>query len=169
MRTLPATTKLYLHVATLRRRVLFQHMGRRLAAGALAIVVLLVGLGLLNVALFLALRAPLGDLGAVLVVAGLHAAGGGLLLWFATREPHTKELDTLAAAEADALEAMSSEAEGVLQLVRSIESRLDQLGSTVSYGATAVTGLADLIAQARKEPPKPAEPQPTDGGPSGQT
>ncbi|MEZ5924225.1 MAG: hypothetical protein R3D57_07550 [Hyphomicrobiaceae bacterium] len=154
MRTLPTTAKLYLRVAGLRRRLMLRYAAQRLALGVLAAIVLLVGLGLLNVALYLWLREPLGDIGAVLIVAGLHLVGGGLLAVLALRGPSSRELSALEEAEAAALDAVTTEIEGVAEKLNRFESRLESIGSHLALVPSALSTLSTML---RKSPTEDRE------------
>ena len=150
MRNLPTTAKLYLKVASLRRRLLIRYAAQRLALGVLAAIVLLVGLGLLNVALFLWLRDAYGDLGAVLIVAGLHAIAGAILAVLALRGPSSRELGALEEAEAAALDAMTAEVEGITEKLNTFEARLETIGGHLALVPAAISTLSGLLSR-----PKP--------------
>lgn len=148
MRSLPTTAKLYLRVAGLRRRLMLRYAAQRLAFGMLAAIVLLVGLGLLNVALFLWLRESTGDLVAVLIVAALHAIGGGLLAFLALRGPNSRELQALEEAETAALDAVSSEVEAITEKLNAFEGRLETIGSHLALVPTAISAISGFIGKA---------------------
>ena len=148
MRTLPTTAKLYLKVAGLRRRLMLRYAAQRLALGVLAAIVLLVGLGLLNVALFLWLRESMSDLGAVLIVAALHGIGGGILAVLALRGPSSRELAALEEAEAAAFDAVSAEIEGISQKLSAFEARLEGIASHLALVPTALSAVSGLIGRA---------------------
>ena len=154
MRTLPTTAKLYLKVAGLRRRLMIRYAARRLALGILAAIVLLVGLGLLNVALFLWLRDYMSDLGAVLVVAALHGMAGAILAMLALRGPNSREMAALEDAEAAAFDAVSAEIEGISQKLSAFEARLESIGTHLALVPTALSAVSGLIGrQAEKREP----------------
>ncbi|MFO1169905.1 MAG: hypothetical protein U1E49_02960 [Hyphomicrobiaceae bacterium] len=141
MRTLSNTAKLYLKVAGLRRRLMLSYAAQRLAFAALAAIVLLVGLGLFNVALFLWLRESLGDLGAVLAIATLHALAGGVLAVLALRGPSSRELTALEEAESAALDAVSAEVEAITQKLNAYEARLETIGNHLALVPSALSAL----------------------------
>jgi hypothetical protein len=153
MASLATNTQLYAHLAVLRRRVLFRHYAAHAALGTLAVLMLLIGIALLNVALFLSLRQTWGDIPAVLVVAVVHLGLGGVMLVFTTREPASPELDALADAEAAALSAVNADTRSVVDGVSAAGERLGRLSSDVSLGIAALSGLQSLLS--RQE--KPAE------------
>ncbi len=154
MRTLPVTAKLYLKVAGLRRRLMIRYAAQRLALGVLAAIVLLVGLGLLNVALFLWLRESMSDLGAVLVVAALHAIGGGILAILALRGPSSREMAALEEAEAAAFDAVSAEIEGISQKLNAFEARLETIGSHLALVPAALSAASGLLGRSKPDDDK---------------
>jgi hypothetical protein len=159
MPALPATLRLYLKLAIDRRQILARHLAMRVGIGAMAGIVLLVGIALLNVALFLLLRPWLGDLWSVLAVAVLHLAAGGLLAVFALSSPKSAELTALAEAEAAALQALDSDAHDKLAALTAAEQRIERLGAGLSLTANALPTLIGLLSR----PAKPISPPPADG------
>lgn len=157
MRSLSNTARLYLRVAGLRRRLMLRYAAQRLAVGVLAAIVLLVGLGLLNVALFLWLRDTWGDLGAVLIVAALHALAGGVLALFALRGPSSRELAALEEAESAALDAMSSEIEAITQKLNAYEARLETIGNHLALVPTALSAVSGLLSRSSSESPEKSD------------
>ena len=156
MPALPATLKLYLKLAIDRRQSLARHMALRVGLGAMAGIILLVGVALLNVALFLLLRPLLGDLGSVLAVAAAHFVAGGGLAAFALSQPHSAELQALAEAETAALAALDSDAHDRLAALSAAEQRIASIGAGLSLTANALPGLIGLLnwpAKAAAEPP----------------
>lgn len=141
MRTLSNTARLYLKVAGLRRRLMLSYAAQRLAFAVLAALVLLVALGLLNVALFLWLRPSLGDLGAVLVVAALHSVAGTILAVLALRGPNSRQLTALEEAESAALDAVSAEVEAITAKLNAYESRLETIGNHLALVPGALSAL----------------------------
>lgn len=137
MSTLPESLRLYLKLALERRQILARRSVLRMAFAAAAIMLLLVGLGLLNLALYLALQPYLGSLASVLLVAAVHLGAGGVLAALALREPASSELSALAEAEAAALHMVSAEA-------GETQHRIGQFGATL--GAAAIPTLVGLIA-----------------------
>ena len=103
MSDLSASASLYAHVALVRHRILLQHAANRAVIGVVAVLMLLVGFGLLNAALFLYLRPALGDIAALLVAALIHLAIGSLAMALTWKEYTPPELEALANAEASAL------------------------------------------------------------------
>lgn len=157
MRSLSNTARLYLRVAGLRRRLMLSYAAQRLAFAALAAIVLLVGLGLLNVALFLWLRESLGDLGAVLAVATLHALAGGVLAVLALRGPSSRELTALEEAESAALDAVSAEVEAISQKLNAYEARLETIGNHLALVPSALSAVSGLLTRTSPEKPDTAE------------
>jgi hypothetical protein len=151
MRSLPTTAKLYLRVAGLRRRLLIRYAAQRLALGVLAAIVLLVGLGLLNVALVLWLRDTYGDLGAVLIVAALHAVAGAILAALALQAPSSRELGALEEAEAAALDAVTAEVEGITQKLNDFEARLESIGGHLALVPGAISTLSGLLSRSKPD------------------
>jgi hypothetical protein len=103
MTGLSTRARLYARVAILRRRVLLQHAANRAAIIAVGILLIMVGLALLNAAIFQYLQTSLGNIGAVLVVACIHLAIGLLAVLVSWQEHETTELEALAESEAAAL------------------------------------------------------------------
>jgi hypothetical protein len=126
---------------------MLRYAAQRLAFGVLAAIVLLVGLGLLNVALFLWLREGFGDLGAVLIVAALHWVAGGVLAVLALRGPASRELEALEEAETAALDAVSSEIDGITQKLNAFEARLETIGSHLALVPGAISAISGLIGK----------------------
>ena len=155
MPALPATLKLYLKLAIDRRQILARYLALRIGLGVMAGIVLLVGLGLLNVALFLALRPILGDLWAVLAVAVLHFALGGALGAYALSEPASAELTALAEAEAAALHALDLEAHDTLASLNAAEKRIERIGAGLSLTASALPSLIGLLGRPARPVPVP--------------
>jgi hypothetical protein len=153
MSHLATNTQLYAHLAVLRRRVLFKHYAVHAALGTLAVLMLLIGIALLNVALFLSLRHIWGDISAVLIVAVVHLGLGGVMLVLTMREPTSPELDALAEAETSALSAVNADTRSMIDSVGAAGERLGRLGSNVSLGIAALSGIQALMS--RQE--KPAE------------
>ncbi len=106
------SAKLYGRVALLRRQVLLRQIIRRAIAGALAVAAFVVTAGLATYALFLAIKVPLGGLGATLAIAGLYLVAAIILLAYTLREPHSPELQALDEMEAAALETIAAETQG---------------------------------------------------------
>jgi hypothetical protein len=65
MSHLKTSARFYTCIAVLRRQVLFRQISNRAVAGAVGVMAFTVGLGLSNVALFLALPSLLGDIVAI--------------------------------------------------------------------------------------------------------
>jgi hypothetical protein len=156
MASLSTNAQLYGRLALLRRRILFRYAASRIIFGTLAVLFLLAGLVLLNVALFLGLRNSLGDIGAVLVVAVVHLIVGSGALIATLREPNSPELEALGEAEAAAFEAFSSDTGGLAQSLSSVGDRLTRVGSNVSLGLAALSGLHSLMARATDKTDKPS-------------
>ena len=155
MTSLSASARLYARVAFLRHRVLLQHAANRAAVTALAILLILAGIGLLNAALFLYLRTLLGDIGAVLVVAAIYLFIGIVALTVTWQRHDSPELTALAETEAAALDELDSEASGAVESLEAVSHRLAHIGSNVAAAMTAVSGLQSLLSRtARREPEK---------------
>ena len=150
MQAIPATLRLYLKLAIDRRRILARHMALRVGLGVMAAIVLLVGVALLNVALFLLLRPTLGDLWSVLAVALLHFVIGGVLAVYALSEPSSAELRALAEAEASALGALDAETHETLAQLTAAEQRIST-GLTLT--ANALPSLIGLLSRPAKPAP----------------
>jgi len=140
------SAKLYGRVALLRRRVLLRQLIWRTIAGALAVAAFIVTAGLATYALFLAIRVPVGDLGATLAIAALYLIAALVLLTYALHEPHSPELDALADMEAAALETVSADTQGVVQLVNAAGHRIENLGSSLTLGVGILSALRKLLA-----------------------
>ncbi len=143
------SAKLYGRVALLRRQVLLRQLIRRAVAGALAVAAFTVTAALATYALFLAIRAPFGDLNAALAVAALYLAVALVLLAYTLREPHSPELEALAEMEAAALETITAETQGVVQMVNTAGHRFENVGSSLTLGVSILSALRKLLA-ARK-------------------
>lgn len=140
------SAKLYGRVALLRRQVLLRQLIRRAIAGALAVAAFVVTAGLSTYALFLAIRPPLGDLGATLVVAGLYLVAALILLAYTLREPHSPELQALEEMEAAALETITAETQGLVQMVNAAGHRIENFGSSFTLGVGILSALRKLLA-----------------------
>jgi hypothetical protein len=154
MTSLSASARLYAQVTFLRHRILLQHAANRAAIAALAILLILVGIGLLNAALFLYLRTPLSDIGAMLVVAIIHLCAGGLALAVTWHSHDSPELAALAETEAAALNKLDSEASGAVESFEAISRRLTYIASKVAAAMTAVSGLQSLLSRSARQAPE---------------
>ena len=154
MSSMTTTAKLYAHVAMLRRRVLLKHSVNRALLAVFAAMLLLVGIALLNVALFLALRGPFGDIGSVLVVAVTHLLIGAAALFVTLQEPTSPELDALAAAETAAFEAMSKDMSGTIDGLVAAGDRLQHLANTASLSLAAASGIRSLVSGSNGHAPE---------------
>ncbi len=144
------STKLYVRVAILRRRVLLRQLVRRTMAGALAVAALVVAAALSTYAVFLAIRTPLGDLGAVLSIAGFYLAIAVSLLLYTLHEPESPELDALAEMEAAALDSAAADTHGIVHAFSAAGHRIEDLGNTFSLGISALSALRRLLATKRE-------------------
>ena len=126
-----------------------QAIGRAIA-GALAVAALIVAAGLATYALYLAIRPLLGDLGAVLVVAGLYLAVAIILLVYTLHEPHSPELEALAEMEAAALETLTAESQDMLRFLSPAGHGFSNFGNTMSIAIAIIGALRKLIGS-RKE------------------
>lgn len=140
------SARLYGRIALLRRQVILQQMVRRAIAGALAVAAFIVTAGLLTYALFLAIRAPLGDLGATLAIAAIYLVVALVLLSYTLREPRSPELQALEEMEAAALETVTAESQDVMRLLNSAGQRVESLGSGLSLGVGILSALRKLLA-----------------------
>jgi hypothetical protein len=143
------SAKLYGRVALLRRQVLLRQAIRRSITGALAVAAFIVTAGLASYALFLATKAPLGDLGATLAIAGLYLVMALILLAYTLREPRSPELDALAEMEATALETIAADTQGVVQMVNAAGHRIENLGSSLTLGVGVLSALRRLLSSSR--------------------
>jgi hypothetical protein len=126
---LPATLRLYLKLAIERRQILARRIAGRAVLAMAAAVILLAGLALLEVGLFLGIRPTLGDLGAVLLIAGAHFLGGVVLAALALREPASAELTALAEAETAARDLVGEEVRDIpAAAVRTAQHGIGQIG-----------------------------------------
>lgn len=139
------SAKLYGRVALLRRQVLLRQIIRRAIAGALAVAAFIVTAGLATYALFLAIRLPLGDLGATLAIAGLYLVAAVILLVYTLHEPRSPELLALEEMEAAALETITAETQGVIQMVNAAGQRIENLGSGFTLGIGLLSALRKLL------------------------
>ncbi|WP_284215335.1 MULTISPECIES: hypothetical protein, partial [Alphaproteobacteria] len=139
------SAKLYGRVALLRRQVLLRQVIRRAIAGALAVAAFVVTTGLATYALFLAIRVPLGGLGATLAIAGLYLVAAVILLAYALREPHSPELQALEEMEVVALETIAAETQGVVQAVNTAGHRIENLASSFTLGIGLLSALRKLL------------------------
>ncbi|OYR24900.1 hypothetical protein [Brucella grignonensis] len=139
------SAKLYGRVALLRRQVLLRQIIRRAIAGALAVAAFVVTAGLATYALFLAIKVPLGGLGATLAIAGLYLVAAIILLAYTLREPHSPELQALDEMEAAALETIAAETQGVVQMVNTVGHRIENIGSSFSLGIGLLSALRKLL------------------------
>jgi hypothetical protein len=126
---LPATLRLYLKLAIERRQILARRMAGRVVLGVGAAVILLAGLALLEVGFFLGIRPTLGDLGAVLLIAGAHFLVGAVLAVLALREPASAALTVLAEAETAARDLVGEKVRDIpAAAVRSAQHGIGQIG-----------------------------------------
>jgi len=140
------SAKLYGRVALLRRQVLLQQLIRRAIAGALAVAAFIVSAGLATYALFLAIRVPLGDVGATLSIAGLYLLSALLFLTYTLREPHSPELQALEEMEAAALDTVTADTQNMVQLFNAAGHRIENLGSSLTLGVGILSALRKLLA-----------------------
>lgn len=140
------SAKLYARVALLRRQVLVRQLIRRAIASALAVAALIVAAGLATHALFLAIRVPLGELGATLVIAAVYFVVAVILLAYAMHESTSPELDALAEMEATALDAATAETQGIMKAVGAAGHRIETLGDSITLGIGVLATLRKLLA-----------------------
>jgi hypothetical protein len=159
MSGLSASARLYARIAFVRHRLLLQHTANRAAIGALAVLLILVGFGLLNGALFLYLRASLSDIGAVLVVALIHLLAGAVALLLTWQEHSSPELEALAETEAAALRELDAEATTAVESFEAIGHRLTHIGSNTAAIMAAISGLQSLVARASNHATEQIEPK----------
>lgn len=138
-------TKLYVRVAVLRRRVLLRQLIRRTIAGALGVAALVVNTGLATYALFLAIKSPIGELGAVLSIAALYLAMALSLLLYTLHEPASSELDALEEMEAAALESAAADTQGIVRAFSAAGHRIEDFGNTVSLSIGILSTLRRLL------------------------
>lgn len=141
-----SSAKLYGRVALLRRQVLLRQLVRRTIAGALAVAALIVAAGLATYALFLTIRVPFGDLGATLAIAALYLAVAIILLVYTMRETTSPELEALSEMEAAALEEITADAQGAVEMFSATGHRIENLGSSVTLGIGILSALRKLLA-----------------------
>ncbi|MGA0565167.1 hypothetical protein ACO2RV_22200 [Ancylobacter sp. VNQ12] len=140
------SVKLYSRVALLRRQVLLQQLIRRVITGALAVAAFIVAAGLATYALFLASTVPLGELGATLAIAALYLVCAILLLAYTLREPRSPELQALEEMETAALDTVTADTQGMVQLVHAAGHRIENLGSNLTLGIGLLSALSRLLA-----------------------
>jgi hypothetical protein len=140
------SAKLYGRIAFLRRQVLLRQLMRRSVTAALAVAAFIVTSGLATYALFLAIKAPLGDLGATLAIATLYLVAALILLGYTLHEPHSPELEALAEMEAAALETVTADTQGIVQLATAAGHRIENLGSSLTLGVGMLGALRKLLA-----------------------
>ncbi|MGE4404954.1 hypothetical protein [Pseudomonas sp.] len=140
------SAKLYGRIVLLRRQVLLRQLVRRSITAALAVEALIVTSGLATYALFLAIKGPLGDLGATLAIAALYLVAALALTGYALYEPHSPELEALAEMEAAALEAVTTDTQGIVQLATIAGHRIENLGSSLTLGVGVLGSLRKLLA-----------------------
>jgi hypothetical protein len=136
-----SSAKLYGRVALLRRQVQLRQLIRRAIAGSLAVAAIIVTTALATFALFLAIRPPLGELWATLVIAGLYAVTSVVLLAYTLSEPSSPELDALAEMEAAALETVTADAQDATQLLSAVGHRFENFGNSLALGAGILSML----------------------------
>lgn len=140
-----ASTKLYVQVSVLRRRVLLHQLIRRALAGALAVAAFIITAGLSTYALFLAIKPQIGELGSVLAIAGIYLVVAIILILYVLHEPTSPELDALAEMEAAALDSALSENRDILQAVSATRHRIQDLGNTFSLGVGVLSALRKVL------------------------
>lgn len=141
-----SSAKLYARVALLRRQVLLRQLTWRAIASALAVAALVVATGLATYALYLTIRGPFGDLGATLAIAAVYLTAAILLLIYALREPTSPELEALEEMEAAALEAVTTDTQGVVQMFSTAGHSIESLGSSLTLGVGILSALRKLLA-----------------------
>ena len=126
---LSTTLRLYLKLAIERRQILARRIAARVVLAITAGMILVIGFALLEVGLFLGIRPTLGDLGAVLLIAGAHFLVGAVLAVLALREPASAELTALAEAETAARDLVGEEVRGLpAAAVRTAQREIGQIG-----------------------------------------
>lgn len=143
------SAKLYARIALLRRQVLLRQLIWRIVASALAVASFVVAAGLATYALYLAIRSPLGELGATLTIAATYLAIGIAMLLHALREPVSAELEALAEMEVAALDAMMEDPQGVVRMLSTAGHQIESLGSSVRLGVGILTALRKLLVSRR--------------------
>jgi hypothetical protein len=146
-----ASAKLFVRVAVLRRRAILRQSIGRAIAGALAVASFIVAAGFATYALFLAIRVPLGELGAVAAMAALYLVIALGLLVYTLREPASPELDALAEMESAALDTLLADSHGMIQSFTAAGHRMESLGNTVSLGLSVLSALRRLMSAKREE------------------
>ena len=175
---LPTSLKNYLKLAIERRQILARKTTARIAVAMIAAIVLLVGLALVDVSVFLALRPLLGDLGAVLLIAIAHILVGALLGVLALREPASAELTALTEAEANALRLVSEDASDTVAAIEAAQRRIERnvenllpenlprqlMGFQVEFMRRLFRGYLDLSRWSAFTTTLPDKPAPDPGG-----
>ncbi len=144
MNRIASSARLFGKIALLRRRILFQQATSRAVAGGIGVVSLLIGIALLNVALYLYLRDQFGEQISMLIIAGIHLGLAAIGLVVAFRDHHTPALDALAEAEAAAMEMLGDETADITHAVTALSNRVQGIGGNLSIALAALSGLRAL-------------------------
>ena len=106
----------------------------------------------LGIALYLWLSTLIGQIGAVLILAGLHAVTALILTLIATRNGDSPELTALAETEEAAFEAMSHEAGRLTDLPGGVARLIGSSGGNLGLAVSAATTLLGIIQKMRAKP-----------------
>ena len=69
-----------------------------------------------------------------------------ILLGYTLHEPHSPELEALAEMEAAALEIVTADTQGIVQLATAAGHRIENLGSSLTLGVGILGALRKLLA-----------------------
>jgi hypothetical protein len=111
----------------------------------LAVAALIVAAGMATYALFITIRVPFGDLGATSAIATLYFAVAIILLVYTVRETTSPELQALSEMEAAALEEITADAQGAVQMFSAAGHHIENLGSSVTLGIGVLSALRKLL------------------------
>jgi hypothetical protein len=152
MTLVPRSAKLYLKIATLRRQIIARDIAQRVLFGGIALGSALIGLALLSVALYLWLETLIGQIGSVLVLAGLHGLVALVLAIIATRQADSPEMMALTEAEEAAFDAMSQDTTGLTDLPGNIARVMGGGQGNFGLALSAATALMGIVQKMRSKP-----------------
>jgi hypothetical protein len=153
MTLVPRSARLYLRVATLRRQIMARDIARRALFGGIALGSALIALGLFSVALYLWLSTLIGQIGAVLVLAGLHVLVALVLAVVATRQADSPEMMALQEAEEAAFDAMTADAPSLSDIPGGVARLIGGANGNVGLALSAATTLLGIVRKMRGNSP----------------
>ena len=146
MNHLSALLKLYLRIAFLRRQALVAQGLSRGVTAAIAVLLILLGVALLNVALFLWLRTLTGDLAGVAIIGAAHLLVGGACLVAALRRADSPEAAALEASENEAFNVMRGELDAALRPILTIEANVERITGNLSRAVSTLAAASALLS-----------------------